>query len=129
MKIILKSVTVNEVAAKEVTNKDTGELKVYRSVDIFIPRDKEDEYSRPKSISAKVIEGPIGMAVFELLLGMEGQKVTLEGNYTEEKVIVIKDAATRRPDAYIYSCCWGWGESHSGVRIGQYVQPLDRADP
>jgi len=101
MKIILKSVTVNEVAAKEVTNKDTGELKVYRSVDIFIPRDKEDEYSRPKSISAKVIEGPIGMAVFELLLGMEGQKVTLEGNYTEEKHFVAKGQKYDMPEAFV----------------------------
>lgn len=103
MKIILKAVTINEVAAKEVTNKETGEMRVYRSVDIFIPRDKEDEYSRPKSISAKVIEGPVGMAIFDLLMGMEGQKVTLEGNYTEEKHFVAKGQKYDMPESFLIS--------------------------
>lgn len=103
MKIILKSVTVNEVAAKEVKDKETGGTKVYRSVDIFIPRDKEDEYSRPKSISAKVIEGPVGMAIFDMLLGMEGQKVTFEGNYTEEKHFVAKGQKYDMPEAFVIS--------------------------
>lgn len=103
MKIILKGVTINEVAAKETKVKETGETKVYRSVDIFIPRDKEDEYSRPKSISAKVIEGPVGMAIFELLLGMEGQKVTLEGNYTEEKHFVAKGQKYDMPESFLIS--------------------------
>lgn len=101
MKIILRSVTVNEVASKETKVKETGETKVYRSVDIFIPRDKEDEYSRPKSISAKVIDGPVGMAIFDLLLGMEGQKVTLEGNYTEEKHFVAKGQKYDMPEAFV----------------------------
>lgn len=101
MKIILRGVTVNEVAAKETKVKESGEIKVYRSVDIFIPRDKEDEYSRPKSISAKVIDGPVGMAIFDLLLGMEGQKVTLEGNYTEEKHFVAKGQKYDMPEAFV----------------------------
>lgn len=103
MKIIMRNVTINEVAAKEVTNKESGEMKVYRSVDIFIPRDKEDEYSRPKSISAKVIEGPVGMAIFDLLMGMEGQKVTLEGNYTEEKHFVAKGQKYDMPESFLIS--------------------------
>ena len=52
-----------------------------------------------------------------------------KGYHIGQKAIVIKDAATGQLDAYIYECCWGWGENHSGVRIGQYVKALDNADP
>lgn len=103
MKLILKSVTINEVASKESTVKETGERKIYRNVDIFIPRDKEDEYSKPKSISAKVIDGPIGVGIFDLLSGMEGQKVCLEGNYTEEKHFVAKGQKYDMPESFVIS--------------------------
>jgi len=55
--------------------------------------------------------------------------IATKGHHPGERVIVIRDAATGRRDAYIYECCWGWGENHSGVRIGQYVKALDNADP
>ena len=50
-----------------------------------------------------------------------------KGYHSGQKAIIIKDAATGQLDAYIYECCWGRGENCSGVRIGQYVQPLDDA--
>jgi len=53
--------------------------------------------------------------------------IATKGHQPGEKVIVIRDAVTGRRDAGIYECCWGWGQSHGGTRIGQYVRPLDDA--
>jgi hypothetical protein len=100
MKIVIKGVTINEVASKEVENKETGDVRVFRSVDIFIPRDKDDEYSKPKSISAQVVEGNYGLAVFNYLAGMEGQKVCIEGNYSEEKHFVAKGQKYDIPEKF-----------------------------
>ena len=54
--------------------------------------------------------------------------VTEKGDHAGEKAIVV-DAPPGQSSAYIYECCWGWGQNHSGVRIGQFVKPLDNADP
>ena len=55
--------------------------------------------------------------------------IATKGYHPGEKVIVISDAATGRRDAYIYECCWGRKKNDAGTRIGQYVEPLDKADP
>ena len=55
-------------------------------------------------------------------------RVTEKGDRVGEKAIVV-DAPPGQSSAYIYECCWGWGQNHSGVRIGQFVKPLDNADP
>ncbi len=55
--------------------------------------------------------------------------IATKGHHPGEKVIVIRDAVTGRRDAGIFECCWGWGQTHSGTWIDQYVEPLDNADP
>lgn len=103
MKVILKNVTINEVASKEVKSKETGDTRIYRTVDIFIPRDKEDDYSKPKSISAGVVETAEGSKVFNYLCTLEGQKVCLEGDYSEEKHFIAKGQKYDIPERFVIS--------------------------
>lgn len=82
MKVIISDVVINQVTANEFPDKTTGEIKVMRNVDIFIPRDPYDEYSKSKAITAKVIDSPEGIAAFKHIQSKEGQKVSLLGDYT-----------------------------------------------
>jgi hypothetical protein len=82
MRVIISEVVVNQVTAKEYVDKSTGEVKVMRDVDIFIPRDPNDEFSKSKAITARVVDSPEAIAAFKHLQTKEGQKVSLLGDYT-----------------------------------------------
>lgn len=83
MKIILQDVTINQTSLKEVADKKSGVIKSYRNVDIFIPRDVDDAYSKSKAITANCAETPDGVASFNYLLKKEGQRVSLLVDHQE----------------------------------------------
>lgn len=89
MKIILQDVTVNQTSLNEVDQKDkktgqkTGEIVTYRNVDIFIPRDVEDQYSKSKAITAACADTREGIQAFNYLQTKEGSRVSLLVDHKE----------------------------------------------
>lgn len=77
MKIILQGVTVNQTSLKEAKKKDSGDVVIYRNVDIFIPRDVEDPYSKSNAITAACADTREGVQAFNYLQTKEGSRVSL----------------------------------------------------
>lgn len=83
MKIVMQDVTVNQVAYKEVEDKKSGDIAIYRNVDIFVPRDVEDEYSKSKAVTAGCADSADGIKAFQYLQSKEGSRVCLLVDYKE----------------------------------------------
>lgn len=83
MKIIMQGVTVNQTSLKEGLNKKTGLNFCFRNVDLFIPRDVEDEYSKSKAITAECADSPEGVKAFNYLQAKEGARVCLLVDHKE----------------------------------------------
>lgn len=77
MKIIMQDVTVNQTSLKEGVNKKTGLNFCFRNVDLFVPRDVEDEYSKSKAVTAECADNVEGVRAFQYLQTKEGSKVSL----------------------------------------------------
>ena len=48
-----------------------------------------------------------------------------KGNLRGSKYIRIRTLGKKPPAAYIYPCCWGYSQNHSGTRIGHYWPRLE----
>lgn len=92
MKIILQEVTVNQTSFKEAKKKGTNEDVIYRNVDLFIPRDVEDPYSKSKAITAACADSRDGVQAFNYLMTKEGSRVSLLVDHQEG--FSYKDKAT-----------------------------------
>lgn len=83
MKIILQEVTVNQTSLKEAKKKGSDDVAIYRNVDIFIPRDVEDPYSKSKAITAACADTRDGVQAFNYLQTKEGSRVSLLVDHQE----------------------------------------------
>lgn len=83
MKIILQDVTINQTSLKEVKKKGSEDISIYRNVDIFIPRDVEDQYSKSKAITAACADTSDGVKAFQYLQTKEGSRVSLLVDHQE----------------------------------------------
>lgn len=83
MKIILQDVTINQTSLKEVKKKGSEDINIYRNVDVFIPRDVEDPYSKSKAITAACADSRDGVQAFNYLQTKEGSRVSLLVDHQE----------------------------------------------